>query len=253
MNGEGYDAVPTEDPENLLGFVTTVDGQKVSARVEQKAFVKDKDISGLLRGLHVPLAPHLDATAKALDKVPQAEWQKLIDAGLVEPDEYDAGKGMEKHLRPVWTLKSTYFWQQTFAPLKETLIDHHYQPSVGGTVATRIGASCSKESDPDYKAYLAKYCIDADMVKTVKARKPTVKDGIAWSETWLSYILKTGANWAGPIKNFRLTIDKGDPKNLVSFCGEGVTKIAPTVFEMKKTDFTPARDLDILILKPVKY
>jgi hypothetical protein len=45
-----------------------------------------------------------------------------------------------------------------------------------------------------------------------------------------------------------LVVDKGEPDNLVSFCGEGVTKIGPTTFEMVKTDFWPDRDLDILIL-----
>ena len=47
---------------------------------------------------------------------------------------------------------------------------------------------------------------------------------------------------------FRLVVDKGSPDALVSFCGEGVRKIAPTQFEMRKDNFTPTRDLDVLIL-----
>ena len=69
-------------------------------------------------------------------------------------------------------------------------------------------------------------------------------------EAWISYILSTGANWGGPIKDFSLTIDKGAPENLVSFCGEGVKKIGPTTFEMKAKDFTPTNEIDILLLKP---
>ena len=41
----------------------------------------------------------------------------------------------------------------------------------------------------------------------------------------------------------------GDAESLVSFCGEGVKRVAPTRFEMRRTDFTPDRDLSILILK----
>ena len=37
--------------------------------------------------------------------------------------------------------------------------------------------------------------------------------------------------------------------NLVSFCGEGIRKIAPTRFEMRKSDFTPKSDLYVLILE----
>ena len=54
---------------------------------------------------------------------------------------------------------------------------------------------------------------------------------------------------AGPIGNFRLVVDKGDANNLVSFCSDGVKKIGPTQFEMRKSDFTPERNLYVLILK----
>ena len=46
-----------------------------------------------------------------------------------------------------------------------------------------------------------------------------------------------------------LTIDKGAPENLVSFCGSGVRKIGPTTFEMSATDFFPERDINVLILR----
>ena len=62
-------------------------------------------------------------------------------------------------------------------------------------------------------------------------------------------MLSTGANWSGPIRRFRVVVDKGAPGNLVSFCGEGVRKISPTQFEMRKTDFVPNGNLSVLILK----
>jgi len=47
-------------------------------------------------------------------------------------------------------------------------------------------------------------------------------------------------------------VDKGDLRNLVSFCGDGVRKISPTQFEMRKSDFTPEGNLYVLILEPVR-
>ncbi|NLH79937.1 MAG: DUF4424 family protein, partial [Phyllobacteriaceae bacterium] len=44
--------------------------------------------------------------------------------------------------------------------------------------------------------------------------------------------------------------DKGDTKNLVSFCADGVKKIAPTQFEVRAQNFTPTKDLSVLIVKP---
>jgi hypothetical protein len=73
-----------------------------------------------------------------------------------------------------------------------------------------------------------------------------------YTEQWISYILTTGANWFGPIKKFTLTVDKGEPDSIVSFCGDGVKKTGPTTFEMTKTDFYPDKDLDILLLVPTQ-
>ena len=36
---------------------------------------------------------------------------------------------------------------------------------------------------------------------------------------------------------------------MVSFCGNGVKKISPTAFEMRKINFTPEADLHVLIVK----
>jgi hypothetical protein len=68
-------------------------------------------------------------------------------------------------------------------------------------------------------------------------------------ERRISYILKTGANWAGPIKDFKLTVDSGKPGRLVSFCGPGSAKAtSPTATEVALKDFTPTQDLKILIV-----
>ncbi|OYX11256.1 MAG: hypothetical protein B7Z15_12135 [Rhizobiales bacterium 32-66-8] len=47
-----------------------------------------------------------------------------------------------------------------------------------------------------------------------------------------------------------MTVDKGAPNNLVSFCGTNVKKVSPTRFEMTATDFYPQQDLNIIILVP---
>jgi hypothetical protein len=64
------------------------------------------------------------------------------------------------------------------------------------------------------------------------------------------YVLSTGATWAGPIRDFRLIVDKGDPDNLVSFCAAGVRKLDATRFEVRQNNFTPKSDLAIILLRP---
>lgn len=252
--------VPTEDPVNFLAFTTQANGQPVTTQVEQKASAMGVDRTELLKSLGLPLAPQLKATYDALDALPKDKWQQLIDLGMAETYEYGTtpdGK-MTTHLEPRWTLHTTYYWQQTFPPKQELVIEHQYKPSVGGSVGTQVGAPPAK-NDPQFAAelkkqldsYTAKYCMDASFVAAAAAgqqkAKQSGKDTLL-GEKRIDYILKTGANWDGPIKDFTLTVDKGDANNLISFCGTGVKKLSPTQFQVHYTDYDPTSDLAILIL-----
>jgi hypothetical protein len=238
-------AVPTDDPENILGFATKVDGVPVVAKLEQKVLSRGVDYTALLRQLGVPLEPYLDVTNKALDDLPHDKWPELIKLGLAETLDEDVGQGMKTHLEARWTLKTTYYWRQTFPAGTELSIEHTYKPSVGSS-AVALLALPDAAKDPSYREYVTKYCIDRDFLASVNAAKS--HDDVLPTEQRISYILITGANWAGPIREFRLVIDKGAPNALVSFCALGVRKIGPTQFEIRHSNFTPQSNLDILLL-----
>ena len=134
-------AVPSEEPNNVFGFKTTVDGVPVKAEVEQRVTAMGVDRTQYLRALGIPLDPHLPATDQALDKLPQDKWPELVALGLAEIAEYDdTGKGMKKHLEARWGLATTYYWKQTFPAKKQIVIHHQYVPSVGGSAQTDLGA-----------------------------------------------------------------------------------------------------------------
>jgi Domain of unknown function (DUF4424) len=246
-------SVPTEDPVNLLGFTTRVNGRPVEARAEQKVIADGIDRTPMLRDLGIPLAPHLRSTNEALDRLPPARWDDLLRAKLAEIEEYDVGKGMQKHLSARWTLRTTFHWQQTFPAGAETVIEHRYRPSVGASAGTMLGArpAAGEEWFIDYRR---KYCMDQQFLGAVEraARAARYDTGGPFTEERIDYILSTGANWAGPIRDFRLVVDKGDADSLVSFCGDGVKKIGPTQFEMRKSNFTPRGNFSVLILKKVR-
>jgi hypothetical protein len=241
---------PTNDPVNLLDFSTSVNGKPTEIKVEQRVIAVGIDRTQYLRSLGLPLAPHLSSTNEALDRLPPEKWDELLRFGLAETEEYDLGRGMQRHLAPRWTLQTTYYWEQTFPAMAETLIEHRYRPSVGGSVQTSLG-SPNEASEPWYKDYHDRYCLDADFSAAVQRARTAAgsKFSAPFSEQRIDYILKTGANWSGPIKQFRLVVDKGDADSLVSFCGQGVKKIGDTQFEMTKVDFVPEGNLSILILK----
>lgn len=237
------------DAANFLGFRTLVDGTPVAMEVEQKALVIGVDRTEWLTSRGVPVALHLSDVDARLGALPRVEQEEAIALGLAVVEEYDAGRGWERHLNPAWTLRTTFHWKQTFPAGREVKIEHRYKPVVGGTVGTMIGTS-GFTSSPGWPTVRDRYCIDNAFLGRV-ARIMGLDDYPKFSEEWITYVLTTGGNWAGPIGDFRLVVDKGSPDNLVSFCATGVTKTGPTTFEVRKTDWTPDRDLSILILKPL--
>jgi len=253
---EGIDdmlAIPTEDPQNILDFHTRIDGQPVKAQIEQKAVdAKGVDRTALLKSLGVPIAPHLQAVRAALDHLPPASRAKLRALDMTVDDDFDAGKGQEHHLAPHWTLKTTYYWEQVFPARRELRVEHRYKPSVGGTSGTGL-ESPEYRASKDFRTYQADYCIEPSFLAAVDAAKRRAgPNAQAYFEKRIAYVLKSGANWKAPIGEFHLTIDKGRPDNLVSFCAQGVKKTSPTRFEVRRKDFLPTRNLKILILQPVE-
>ena len=250
---EGYDdmlSVPTEDPVNILGFATLVDGKPVAAEVEQKTIKHGVDQTAYMKSLGVPLAPHLSSTNEALDRLPQPVKDALVAKGLAVVDEYgDSDTSMKKHWEATWTLKTTYFWRQTFPAGREIVVEHSYTPSVGESAGTEWG-SAYYARHPEYAAQRAHYCVDDAFLAA--AKKPMKPGDVSapFTEQRIEYILSSGANWKAPIGDFRMVVDKGAPENLVSFCADGVKKISPTEFEVRHTNFTPTRDVSIVILQP---
>lgn len=236
-------------------FATTVDGRPVVSKVERKALVKGVDHTATLTNLGIPITePAREfSIGGALDKLAPADKERLEKLGLAGGDEYDQGdgKGMQRHLVPLWTVKETWFWEQTFPAGRDLLVEHKYTPGTGGSVSTALSDAQFRGS-PEGKAMIADYCVDAAFLAGVErmAKEAGGGDYPVIEEQRVSYILTTGGNWRSPIGDFRLVVDKGAPENLVSFCGTDVRKITPTQFEMRRKNWRPDRDLKVLILQP---
>lgn len=132
-----------------------------------------------------------------------------------------------------WDSQVIYSWKQTFKAKATTKIKHTYAPLVGGSVHL----DSSQYDD---------FCVD-------NAIKRSLMKYEIHPYRALSYVLTTGANWAKPIGNFKLTVER-DPNELVSFCWKGkgkIKKIAPTTFEIKETNFVPTHDFDVAFISRI--
>jgi hypothetical protein len=235
--------IPDAGETNFVGFKTLVGGAPVRLKTDRIARYKNKDVTSILVVAGAPLNPLLPGFSDRIAKLPEAERAKLIAQGLIGQDQIDQGKGWEPYYRPTWDLTTVYYREQTFPAGKDVVVEHSYRPVVGGTVMPLM--SSAELWKTERKRYQRAYCVDAAFEAAGHALNPEKTQ-----ERWISYVLKTGANWAGPIGDFRLVVDKGAAENLVSFCGDKVKKISPTQFEMRAKSFTPRQNLNVLILTP---
>lgn len=235
-------------------FDTRVNGKPVAMRIERKAMLGGRDHSALLTSLRVPIAddpdPSLAVIPEGLDALGPADQDRLVRMGLATVEQYDRGTGIQRHLAPMWTVRQSWYWEQVFPAGRDLVVEHRYRPGTGGSVGTGLVL-------PDFRAssegrrMVADYCIDAAFLAGLDRMARRIRgDFPLIGEQRVGYVLITGANWRAPIGDFRLTVDKGRPENLISFCGDGVRKTGPTRFEMRRTNWRPDRDLKLLILFP---
>jgi hypothetical protein len=245
-------AFPTSDPVNFMAFETKVDGKPVTLKIQQQALVGEKDITDRLRSLGIALLP-VGPLQKALSELPAAVRDRLVGEGLL------AVSGNDEKGQPLydatWTVKTSATRQQTFPPQRPVAVEHRYRTSVGVSFDTvlRKGLRENKALDKEVRRYRENYCILDDFLRGVdKLAGAAEANSAKLQERRISHVLKIGGNAQPPIKDFRLVIDKGATDRLVSFCGDNIRKISPTAFEVRKTDFTPDRDLKILIVGQAK-
>jgi hypothetical protein len=249
-----------EDPdrENLVNFTATVDGKPVSLTIDRIAVIEPpydearplsaqydtpgQDVTADMERLGLPLSLNAETVIAALAALTPDQQEEAASLGLAEFS--------EGYSYPQWSIVLRYHWTQTFPAGQVTQISHAYENRSGGGI---FGWSHPPE---EYQQYAVdQYCIDEGTSKAlVKALRQEPTDGEAYSMgmSWnIAYVLRTANSWAGPIGRFKLTIDKGDVRNILSLCADGIKKTGPTTFVMEKTDFTPMQDLQILIATPM--
>ena len=242
-------ALPVPESDNFLDFTVRVGGSAVEPALDQRAFAAEVDVTEELIAAGVPVNPNAPGAAAAIAALDRALREDWVARGILFIDTYDIGQGMQDHYVPYWTLKSTFWWKMRFPAGRPVEVAHRYTPGVGGTTGLNFFYD-GKAQGETYARYKDKYCLDDAIIGALRrsAAGDPYGNSPYW-ENWISYVLTTGANWATTIERFRLTVDKGDPANLVSFCGEGVRKTGPTTFEMNAEYFYPQRDIEILLLR----
>ena len=240
-------ALPSNDPVNFVDFETKIDGVPAKFSINQRALVGDKDVTSILSRLKLPLLP-IGSREVRLQDLPASTRDELVSGGLLLP------AGTSDSGRPNysfgWIVKTSAVRQQTFPLDHSVTVEHRYRPSVGSSFDTilRKPLRQNKALAGEVARYRTEFCVSDSFLAAVDKLAGVNPNKSAIQERRISYVLNTGANWAAPIKNFKLTIDPGAADRLVSFCNGGLKATAPNTLEFTATDFKPNADLKILFV-----
>jgi hypothetical protein len=246
----GYSGYNIPDPGsmNFFAFETRVNDRPAPTAVQTKAFLNGKDITRDLREAKVVFDIPGPRLVESLGHLSKADIRKLTAMGALG----DGGCG--EMVCPLWSLETIYYRQQRFEPGVGVKISHSYKPAFSSFfVQAEQNLAGSKEarfpvSAPEYAAW----CMDEALWRTInKPRGPNAPDTFGIGHE-VKYILRTANSWNGPIGDFTLTIDKGAPGALLSLCVDGIKKTGPTTFEVRKRNYRPDQDLNILIIESGK-
>lgn len=230
--GDSVLGSPGETVQSRSDFRIWVDSVERSPKIEIKALRNGIDVTEQLEsfGISVGSLDYDGLRQQMIALSPQARAR-------LERNDIVQWWG-ETEPQPLWTLKATYYWSQTFPAATPVEVRHTYTPIAGAFFI----------SDPELRGFEpADYCMTGAEKRGVANRLEAAPHGALLART-VRYVLKTGANWQGPIGMFHLIVDKAESNALVSLCFEGFEKTGPTRFEATRKDYAPSRDLELLFV-----
>jgi len=233
---DGDVGVQSSDPVNFVDFKVMANGNPVAVHRDVRAWVGNRDVTALLKQHNVPLGPFGQDYYTRMETLTKSAFNALIAAGALDR------QSTRTSAQPLWTYQVGYYWRQLFPAGAAVKLTQTYRPVVG----VSLGVVDSIFGQETYAAELRKdYCMDNSFLRALGAmqKNPPEQGVIIGYE--LGYILTTANNWRGSIGFFRLTVDKGSTKALVSLCAPGIKKTGPTTFGLERQNYTPRKDLKI--------
>jgi hypothetical protein len=289
--GDHWDAVEL-GRHSFEDIRSWVDGKPLDIHTEAKAFLKDKDITGILEADHfdVPSFGHMEKVSEGAgmppdySRLPPAEKQRLRDAGIL----HETGYGF-------YTVHLQYHWTQTFPAHSTVHIRQEYGLAPGyvaellpAAVRDALRDSLTPSSaargmyTSDEQAQvetIAGFCADRPVLTALMSQFRRREDFQAKSlyeyevparekETvglqWVDFTLTSANAWRRPIGDFTLIVERPqaerDRRTLISFCAPANGKIEKgdaSHFQVHLTNFVPTSELhigffDLPIAKPAR-
>ena len=237
-------SIPFPHRDNYVGFTTWVEGIEIPLQVQNRALLLGVDVTARLSELGAPLIPFAEDVLDRIARLPATVQAALRDDLLVDDDG-----------APLWELETVLWRRQIFPAWRDLAVEHRYTPVRGGSASAPVGNFEGSVEPHEWSFDYAEtarrqYCIEPKMERELNFRR---LDGAAPGDRYyessnVGYVLTTGANWAGPIGRFRLTVETPNARDSVFVCFEGAERVAPNQIVAERIDFWPEHDLQVLFL-----
>ncbi len=240
-------SISGSDPVNFVGLATKIAGKPGGFAFVQSAQLNGKDVTSSLRQHKLALVP-VGTFQNQLAALAPDVREKLVEGGIIAQVGNDV-QGNPLYF-PTWTVRTSGSKRWVFAPAQPVEIEIRYRTSLGMSLDTPLRLPLRNERGVAsmVQRHKTDYCID-DAFYTGLDKIAAVNEANTGKLRERRMILALrGLTPSAPIKDFRLVVDKGRADRVVSFCLENLKKISATAFEMRANDFTPGRDLKVLLI-----
>jgi hypothetical protein len=245
--------LPSKDPTNFVDFRVFVQEERVTPKVEVRAFDGKTDITARLRSLGLPISAEDSRLKMAISKLGATDFAALDEEGLIQCSIYPNSHEENKNdCDAAWETRVRFYWTIHF-PAKSTVeVRHEYKPVVGGGYL--MGGSSNGEPGTND---LRDYCVSEDELRKViealeqkyPERYQKRDSAVVLWEREIEFILTTANYWSGPIGAFHLTVLTDDAGDIFRTCVPGLRRTSATRFELTRTNFRPDQELKLLILQ----
>jgi hypothetical protein len=237
-------------PLSFDDFEVEANGKRVDRKKEVHAYTKGeapRDITDILRNMNISIedfagfgSSSFPVGRNAIKDLSMKNKSELLKLGAIDSDDV-----------PCWVVDMKFHWTQTFPANSVVRIRHRYTPYFGGDgdYFQRWQGNAEGEINPEM---VKESCLDGKTKLSLEKKALTKVNETGkmghLNYLWVSYILTTGNNWKGPIKEFNLTLEKPEG-SILSLCfDDKIVKTSSTRFETHIDNFVPKRDLKVYFI-----
>ncbi|WP_293865860.1 DUF4424 family protein [uncultured Alsobacter sp.] len=242
-------AIPGIEPTNFIDAVAKVDGRPLRMAASQTADLNGRSVAAELRRSKISLVP-VGTFQNEVQALQPKALETLAGAGVIQ----QAGTSPDGAplYFPTWAVETVLSAPVKIPADKPLALELSYRTSVGVSRDTVLRKALREKPSlaAPLDALKRTYCIDAGTLAGIDKLSAAGEANGAQMEERRIRVLLQPLIAGKPTGVLKLSVDKGRPDRITSFCSQGVKKTGPTTFQSEARDVVEPLDFRILLVGP---